>query len=81
MDIVLYLLIGLVAGWVAGEVMKNYGFGMAWELAIGVFAAVAGGYFFSQSGMNSYGLWGSLGIAALVAVVALALSKLYRIAR
>lgn len=78
MEIFLFLAIGLVAGWIAGEYVKNYGFSMTTEIVIGLFAALVGGYFFDYMGWNAYGLWGSVAYAIILTAVALFLTKLYR---
>ena len=56
MDIIIFLIVGLIAGWLAGVVMKR-SYGLVGNLAIGVVGAIIGGYLFSWLGIN-------LGIAA-----------------
>ncbi|MFT6110263.1 MAG: putative membrane protein YeaQ/YmgE (transglycosylase-associated protein family), partial [Planctomycetota bacterium] len=46
MEIIYFLLIGSVAGWLAGQLMKGRGFGLFSNMVIGVLGAVLGGYLF-----------------------------------
>ncbi|MFQ5751203.1 MAG: GlsB/YeaQ/YmgE family stress response membrane protein [bacterium] len=70
MNIILFLLIGLVAGWLAGQIMKGRGFGLIGNLVVGVIGAFIGGFLFSSLGVASFGLVGTL-IAALVGAIIL----------
>ena len=47
MNIILFLLIGLVAGWLAGKIMKGKGFGLVGNLIVGVVGAFIGGFIFN----------------------------------
>ena len=39
-----WVVVGLLAGWLAGIVMKNGGYGLIGDLLLGVFGSVAGGW-------------------------------------
>ncbi|MCB9837716.1 MAG: GlsB/YeaQ/YmgE family stress response membrane protein [Phycisphaeraceae bacterium] len=71
MNIIIFLLIGLVAGWLAGLIMKGRGFGMVGNLVVGVLGAVAGGMIFDAAGVESAGLPGSIVVAVVGALVML----------
>ncbi|MBI3332337.1 GlsB/YeaQ/YmgE family stress response membrane protein [Candidatus Peregrinibacteria bacterium] len=77
MEILLFLAIGLIAGWIAGEVAKDYGFSMPIEIVVGLVAALAGGYLIDYYGLNPYGLWGSASFALIAAAVVLFFTKFY----
>ncbi|MCB0168142.1 MAG: GlsB/YeaQ/YmgE family stress response membrane protein [Anaerolineae bacterium] len=51
MDIIIFLIVGLIAGWLAGVVMKR-SYGLVGNLAIGVVGAIIGGYLFDWLGIN-----------------------------
>jgi len=70
MNIILFLLIGIAAGWLAGQIMKGKGFGLVGNLIVGVVGALLGGYIFGALGVSAYGLIGSL-ISALVGAIIL----------
>ena len=71
LDLVWFLLIGLVAGWLAGTLTKGKGFGLAGNLAVGVVGAVIGGFIFRLIGLSAYGACGSLIMATIGALVLL----------
>ncbi len=67
------LLIGLVAGWLAGLFMKGRGFGMLGDIIVGVVGAIFGGWLFSHIGLVAYGTFGFLLTAFFGAVLLLGL--------
>jgi uncharacterized membrane protein YeaQ/YmgE (transglycosylase-associated protein family) len=71
MQIVWFLLIGLIAGWLAGVLMKGAGFGLVGNLIIGVLGAVAGGFLFRLVGLMPNSLLGELIAATVGALVVL----------
>jgi uncharacterized membrane protein YeaQ/YmgE (transglycosylase-associated protein family) len=74
-----FLIIGLVAGWLAGVLMKGGGFGMVGDLVVGVVGAVLGGWLFGALGLSAGGgLIGSLVVATIGAVVLLFLVRLIK---
>ena len=73
-----FLLIGLIAGWLAGRVMRGGGYGVVGDLIVGVIGALLGGYIFAALGISSYGLLGALITATVGAIVLIALIRLVR---
>lgn len=69
MHLLWFLLIGLAAGWLAGQIMKGGGFGLVGDLIVGVIGAMLGGVIFRLLGIAAVGLLGSLIMATLGAVV------------
>jgi uncharacterized membrane protein YeaQ/YmgE (transglycosylase-associated protein family) len=79
MDFVWFILIGIVAGWLAGLIMKGGGYGLLGDLLVGVIGAVLGGWLFGLLGIGSSGgLIGSLITATVGAVVLVVLLRLVR---
>ncbi|MCP4664463.1 MAG: GlsB/YeaQ/YmgE family stress response membrane protein [bacterium] len=70
MNLILFLIIGCVAGWLAGLFMKGRGFGILVNLIVGVIGAFLGGFLLGKLGIDTYGLIGTL-IAAFVGAVIL----------
>jgi len=70
MNLIWFLIIGLIAGWLAGLIMKGKGFGLIGNLIVGVIGALLGGWVFGLLGIAAYGLIGSL-VAALVGAIIL----------
>ena len=71
MDIVWFLLIGLVAGWLARLIKKREGKGIVSYLIIGVAGAFLGGFLFRMLHLVAYGLLGELVIATVGAAILL----------
>ena len=70
MEIIYFLIVGLVAGWLAGQIMKGKGFGLIGNLIVGCVGALLGSWIFGQLKIDFYGIIGSL-IAALVGAIIL----------
>jgi uncharacterized membrane protein YeaQ/YmgE (transglycosylase-associated protein family) len=64
-----FLLVGLVAGWLAGKLTKGSGFGALGNIVMGVIGAFIGGYLFSLAGIYAGGTIGSVIVATIGAVV------------
>ncbi len=79
-SLILLLVIGLLAGWLAGNIMKGGGFGLVGDLVIGVVGAFLGGWIFSVLGISAYGLLGMLIMALTGALVLLFLIRLVKTA-
>ena len=72
MDFLWFILIGLAAGWLAGQLMRGGGFGLVGDIIVGVIGALLGGFLFSTFGLSTGGgLLGSLIVATIGAVVLL----------
>jgi len=68
-----FLIIGIIAGWVAGRITKGKGFGLFGNLIVGVLGALVGGFLFDLVGLSAYGVLGSLITATVGAIVLLLL--------
>jgi len=70
MEIVWFVLIGLVAGWLAGMLVRGGGFGVLGDIVVGIVGAVLGGYLFRFLGIYpGGGLFAALAVATIGAVV------------
>jgi uncharacterized membrane protein YeaQ/YmgE (transglycosylase-associated protein family) len=79
MQILWFLLIGAVAGWLAGVLAKGRGFGILGNMVVGVVGAILGGHIFQFLGLSpGGGLGGSLLTALVGALVLLFLIGLIR---
>jgi len=77
MDGLLYwLIVGLIAGWLAGVVMKGGGYGMLADIILGLLGGVLGGWIFSNLGVGSGGgLIGGIIVAFIGAVILVAITR------
>ena len=72
-QLVIFLVIGAVAGWLAGVLMKGRGFGLLANIVIGWIGSVIGGFTFSLLGFSSAGLIGTIITATVGACLLLAI--------
>ena len=71
-SLIIFLLIGAVAGWLAGLIMRGGGFGLLGNILVGIIGAFLGGFLFNALGVSIGGeLIGSLITAVVGAVVLL----------
>jgi uncharacterized membrane protein YeaQ/YmgE (transglycosylase-associated protein family) len=69
-NLILFLLVGLAAGWLAGRIMKGAGFGLVGDLIVGVAGAFIGVWLFGVLNLSAGGLVGLL-IASVVGALLL----------
>ncbi len=79
MNFIWFILIGLVAGWLAGQVMKGGGYGVLGDIIVGILGALLGGWLFGVLGIGAGGgLIGSLIVAFIGACVLIFLVRLIK---
>ena len=78
MQFLWFILIGIAAGWLAGQVMKGGGYGLVGDLIVGVIGGLLGGFLFGLLGISAGGLLGSLVTATVGAVVLIALLRVIK---
>jgi uncharacterized membrane protein YeaQ/YmgE (transglycosylase-associated protein family) len=61
--------IGILAGFLAGQIMRGKGYGVVIDLLLGLVGSVVGGFVFGLLGLHAYGLVGQLVIATAGAVM------------
>ena len=71
-----WIVVGLVAGWAAGKLMKGSGFGAMWDIVLGIAGAVVGGYLVGVLGFGAGGTVSTILVAILGACVLIGLSRL-----
>jgi uncharacterized membrane protein YeaQ/YmgE (transglycosylase-associated protein family) len=73
------IIVGLVAGWLAGQVMKGGGYGVLMDIVLGLLGGVIGGWVFGALGIfPGAGVVGSIIVAFVGAVILVALSRMLR---
>ena len=78
-SLVVILLVGLIAGWLAGKIVEGTGFGIIGDLVVGVIGAFIGGWLLPELGVNLGGGIISAIITALIgAIVLLVIIRLVR---
>jgi uncharacterized membrane protein YeaQ/YmgE (transglycosylase-associated protein family) len=72
-----WIIIGLLAGWIAGHITRGRGFGCIVDVILGLIGAVIGGWIFTRLGIAAWGFWGSLAAATIGAVLLVAIARLF----
>ena len=72
-----WLLIGLVAGWLAGKIARGRGFGCIADIVLGLVGSFIGGWVFVKLGIFGGGFWYSLAAATLGAVILVSIAHLF----
>jgi uncharacterized membrane protein YeaQ/YmgE (transglycosylase-associated protein family) len=78
MYLVWLLLIGALAGWLAGQLMRGRGFGLLGDIVVGIVGSLIGGFLFGLLGIYAYGFIGRVVMATIGAVVLLYLVRRLR---
>jgi uncharacterized membrane protein YeaQ/YmgE (transglycosylase-associated protein family) len=74
-----FLLVGLIAGWLAGRVMRGGGYGVIGDMIVGIIGALLGGWLFGKLGISiGGGLIGAIITAFVGAVIFVALLRVLR---
>ncbi len=63
-------IIGIIAGWLAGQISRSHGFGLWGDLAVGIVGSIIGNFALGLLGLQTYGIIGSI-IASTVGAVIL----------
>ncbi len=69
MSLIWFLLVGLIAGWLAGKLTKGSGFGVVGDIVLGVVGAFVGGLLFRLLGFSAHGTIASIIVATVGAMV------------
>ena len=79
MEFVWFIIVGLVAGWLAGVIMKGGGFGVIGDIVVGIVGALIGGWLFSTMGVSTGGgLLGAIIVALIGAIILIFLLRLIK---
>ncbi len=79
MNFIWFILVGLIAGWLAGILMKGGGFGVLGDIIVGIVGALIGGFLFGALGVSTGGgLLGAIVVATIGAVVLIFLLRLIK---
>ena len=73
------IIVGLIAGWLAGQVMKGGGYGILMDIVLGLVGGLVGGWLFGALGIGTgSGIVGSIIVAFVGAVLLVALSRMLK---
>jgi len=72
------VLVGIIAGWLAGQITKGRGFGVFGDLIVGILGSLLGSFIFGLIGILAYNLLGRLIMSVIGAIVLLWLIRLIK---
>ena len=79
MGFLAWIFVGLVAGWLAGLVMKGGGYGIVVDIILGILGAMLGGWLFGHLGIwAAGGMVGSIIVAFVGAVILVAITRVLK---
>lgn len=77
--ILIWIIIGALAGWLAGLIVRGFGFGLLGNIIVGIIGAILGGWLLGALGMSfGGGIVGSIITALIGAVVLLLILRLVK---
>src|SRR5215467_3658634 len=76
--IIWWIVVGLIAGWAAGRIMKGGGYGVVADIVLGILGGILGGWIVGMLGLGGGGLLWSILVAILGAVILIWLTRLIK---
>jgi uncharacterized membrane protein YeaQ/YmgE (transglycosylase-associated protein family) len=77
--LVVIIIIGAIAGWLAGQIVKGSGFGLVGDIVVGIIGALVAGWLFPRIGLSlGGGIIGSIISAAIGAIIVLVIVRLVK---
>jgi len=73
-----WIIVGLIAGWLAGKVMKGGGYGVLMDIILGIAGGILGGWVFGLLGIHAGGIIGSIIVAFIGAVILVWITRLIK---
>jgi uncharacterized membrane protein YeaQ/YmgE (transglycosylase-associated protein family) len=77
-NFLIFILIGAVAGWLAGVILKGKGFGFLLNLVIGIAGGFLGGWLFGKLGISFFGIVDGFIAAVVGAIILLWVISLFK---
>jgi uncharacterized membrane protein YeaQ/YmgE (transglycosylase-associated protein family) len=79
MGFLAWIVVGLIAGWLAGQVMKGGGYGVIVDIILGILGGLLGGWIFGMLGIwSGGGMIGSIIVAFIGAVILVWITRLLK---
>jgi uncharacterized membrane protein YeaQ/YmgE (transglycosylase-associated protein family) len=79
MGLLYWVIVGLVAGWLAGQVMKGGGYGVLMDIVLGILGGIVGGWVFGLLGIwPGGGVIGSVIVAFVGAIILVSVTRVLK---
>lgn len=72
-NVLWWLVVGLIAGFLASRVMRGGGYGLIGDIVVGIIGAFIGGWLAGLLGLGSFGLFGTIVVAFIGACILIAI--------
>jgi len=76
--IIWWIVVGLIAGWGAGKIMKGGGYGVIADIVLGILGGILGGWLVGFLGLGGGGLLWSILVAILGAVILIWITRILK---
>lgn len=77
--VIAWVIIGVLAGWITGKLMKGSGFGFIMDMVVGLIGALIGGWISSALGFGTTGQHGMIGSIIIAVIGAVVLTVILRL--
>jgi uncharacterized membrane protein YeaQ/YmgE (transglycosylase-associated protein family) len=77
-NLIWWAVVGLIAGWAAGKIMKGGGYGAVMDIILGIVGAIIGGWVMGLIGIHVGGFIGTIIVAIIGAVILIWLTRLIK---
>jgi len=76
-SVIAWIIIGLIAGWLAGTISRGRGFGCLADIVLGLIGAILGGWIFTKLNIPGGGLLFSIAAATVGAVILVSVARIF----
>jgi uncharacterized membrane protein YeaQ/YmgE (transglycosylase-associated protein family) len=76
-SVIAWIVIGLIAGWLAGTLSRGRGFGCLADIVLGMVGAIIGGWIFTKLGILGGGILFSIAAATVGAILLVAVARIF----
>jgi len=73
-----WAVVGLIAGWAAGRIMKGGGYGVIMDIVLGIIGAILGGWVMGMVGIHAGGFIGTIIVAIIGAVILIWITRMLK---
>ena len=77
-NLIYWIVVGLIAGWAAGKIMRGGNYGTVMDIVLGIVGAIVGGWLMGLMGIHAGGLIGTIIVAIIGAIFLIWLSRLLK---
>jgi uncharacterized membrane protein YeaQ/YmgE (transglycosylase-associated protein family) len=76
-SVIAWIIIGLIAGWLAGTISRGRGFGCLADIVLGLIGSILGGWIFTKLNIPGGGLLFSIAAATVGAVILVSVARIF----